>query len=78
PAHRIAADQKHWLRTLFEELATVAGCAEPATLAVWLLVLHEGALATQPLTLDTLSAGTDLARDLVRARLPAGGTDGPR
>ncbi|KXK59768.1 transcriptional regulator [Micromonospora rosaria] len=78
PAHRIAADQKHWLRNLFEELATAAGRAEPATLAVRLLVLHEGALATRPLTLDTLSASTDLARDLVRARLPVGGTDRPR
>jgi AcrR family transcriptional regulator len=67
PAHRIAVDQKHWLRNLFRDLATAAGCAEPATLAAQLLVLHEGALALQPLALDTVTASTDLARELVRA-----------
>ena len=71
PAHRIAANQKHWLLDLFIELATAAGCSEPASLATRLLVLHEGALATQPLVLDTLSASTDLARDLVRASVRA-------
>ncbi|MFE4452652.1 TetR/AcrR family transcriptional regulator [Streptomyces sp. NPDC056796] len=72
PAHRVAADQKLWLRDLFEELATAAGLREPADLAVRLLVLHEGALATQPLPLDTLSATTALARTLVRACAPTG------
>jgi AcrR family transcriptional regulator len=67
PAHRIAAGQKHWLLALFHDLATSAGCAEPAPLATRLLVLHEGALAMQPLALDTLQASTDLARELVRA-----------
>ncbi|MGW8378148.1 TetR family transcriptional regulator [Streptomyces sp. ODS28] len=66
PAHRIAADQKLWLRDLFEELATTAGCPDPSTLATRLLTLHEGALATQPLPLDTLAASTELARALVR------------
>ncbi|MEV5863901.1 helix-turn-helix domain-containing protein [Streptomyces sp. NPDC052071] len=70
PAHRIAADQKLWLRTLFEELATTAGCREPVTLATRLLVLHEGTLATQPLPLDTLSGSADLARALVRSGAP--------
>ncbi|MFJ2763505.1 TetR/AcrR family transcriptional regulator [Streptomyces prasinus] len=70
PAHRIAADQKRWLLDLFGELATAAGCSEPATLATRLLVLHEGALATQPLPLDTLSESIDLARALVRACAP--------
>ncbi|MFF1595097.1 TetR/AcrR family transcriptional regulator [Streptomyces sp. NPDC058286] len=67
PAHRIAANQKLWLLNLFKELATTAGCSSPAALAAQLLVLHEGALATQPLPLDTLSGSTDLARALVRA-----------
>ncbi|MEU2427322.1 TetR family transcriptional regulator [Streptomyces sp. NPDC007851] len=67
PAYRIAANQKLWLLNLFKELATAANCSNPATLATQLLVLHEGALATQPLPLDTLSEGTDLARALVRA-----------
>lgn len=69
PAHRIATDQKHWLRALFEELATSAGCAEPETLAARLLLLHEGALATQLLALDTLRESTVLAQALVRAQL---------
>ncbi|MDV7215467.1 TetR/AcrR family transcriptional regulator [Streptomyces prunicolor] len=67
PAHLIAANQKLWLLNLFKELAVAAGCAHPATLATQLLVLHEGALATQPLPLDTLAESTALARALVRA-----------
>ncbi|MDT0401343.1 TetR/AcrR family transcriptional regulator [Streptomyces edwardsiae] len=67
PAHPVAAAQKRWLRDLFEELATAAHRPDPATLATRLLVLHEGALATQPLLPGTLSASTDLARALVRA-----------
>lgn len=70
PAYRIAADQKLWLLNLFEELATTAGRPDPALLATQLLTLHEGALATQPLPLDTLSASTALARALVRAGAP--------
>ncbi len=67
PAHRVAAGQKLWLRTLFAELATEAGCRAPAALATRLLVLHEGALATQPLPLATLTETTELARELVSA-----------
>ncbi|MFE2449504.1 TetR/AcrR family transcriptional regulator [Streptomyces melanosporofaciens] len=66
PAHRIAANQKLWLLNLFKELATTAGCSHPATLATQLLVLHEGAVATQPLSLDSLPESTDLARALVQ------------
>ncbi|MEV8319793.1 TetR family transcriptional regulator [Streptomyces sp. NPDC059900] len=67
PAHRIAADQKLWLLNLFAELAAAAGCSSPDTLAARLLVLHEGALATQPLALDTLAQAADLARALTQA-----------
>ncbi|MFD0020772.1 TetR/AcrR family transcriptional regulator [Streptomyces sp. NPDC058382] len=67
PAHRIAANQKLWLLNLFEELAAAAGCPGPAALATRLLVLHEGAVATQPLSIDTLPESTALARTLVRA-----------
>ncbi|MEV0263978.1 TetR family transcriptional regulator [Streptomyces sp. NPDC050617] len=67
PAHRIAADQKLWLLNLFQDLAATAGCANPAALATQLLVLHEGAVATQPLPLDTLAETIALARALVRA-----------
>ncbi|MEU8404273.1 TetR/AcrR family transcriptional regulator [Nonomuraea sp. NPDC048892] len=72
PAHRVAAEQKLWLLHLFEELAAAAGCQDPAVLATRLLVLHEGALATQPLPLDTLPESTALARGLVRAALATG------
>lgn len=67
PAYRVAVDQKRWLLNLFTELAAAAGCAEPAALGTRLLVLHEGALALQPLSLDTLPESTDAARGLVRA-----------
>ncbi|WP_199810033.1 TetR/AcrR family transcriptional regulator [Streptomyces sp. NRRL F-5126] len=69
PGHRIAASQKLWLRDLFEDLATTAGCAHPAALATRLLVLHEGALAARPLPLDTLTGTTALARALVEGAL---------
>lgn len=71
PAHHIAANQKLWLLHLFQELATVAGCPDPATLAAQLFVLHEGALATQPLPIDTLPQSTGLARALARAGAPS-------
>jgi AcrR family transcriptional regulator len=71
PAHRIAADQKLWLLRLFEELATTAGCDDPTTLAIRLLVLHEGALAMLPVPLDVLSQSTGLARSLVQADAPS-------
>ncbi|GGS98831.1 TetR/AcrR family transcriptional regulator [Streptomyces violaceus] len=67
PAYRIAANQKLWLLNLFKELAATAGCSRPATLATQLLVLHEGAVATRPLSLDSLPESTDLARVLVQA-----------
>lgn len=77
PAYRIAASQKLWLLNLFKELATAADCSSPTTLATQLLVLHEGALATQPLPLDTLSESTDLARALVSTAVRAA-RHGPR
>ncbi|WP_443061115.1 TetR/AcrR family transcriptional regulator [Streptomyces sp. NBC_00464] len=70
PAHRIAANQKLWLLDLFKELATAAGCSHPATLATQLLVLHEGAVATQPLSLDCVPESAALARVLVRSSAP--------
>ncbi|GAA1446349.1 TetR/AcrR family transcriptional regulator [Nocardiopsis tropica] len=70
PAHRIAADQKLWLLNLFEERAAAAGRPDPAALATRLLVLHEGALAVQPLPIDVLAQTADLARDLVRSGAP--------
>ncbi|MFJ9554228.1 TetR/AcrR family transcriptional regulator [Nocardiopsis sp. NPDC101807] len=70
PAHRIAADQKLWLLNLFGELAAAADLPDPAALATRLLVLHEGALAVQPLPIDALSQTADLARALVRSGAP--------
>lgn len=67
PARSIAVDQKLWLLDLFTELATAAGCAAPDILARRLLLLHEGALATQPLPLGIGAESTELARALVRA-----------
>jgi len=67
PAHLIAAEQKQWLVEIFTDLASAAGCSKPKALATQLLVLHEGALVTQQLSLGTLSVSIDLARGLVRA-----------
>ncbi|MET7520480.1 TetR family transcriptional regulator [Streptomyces sp. NPDC005480] len=65
PAYLIAENQKLWLLNLFEQLAAAAHCSDPSTLATRLLILHEGVLATQPLSRDTLSTSTELARALV-------------
>lgn len=46
PAHRVAVEEKSWLLALFTRLAGEAGIADPAALAMPLLLLHEGALAT--------------------------------
>jgi len=70
PAHLIATKQKLWLLDVFSDLAMAAGCSDPAALSAQLLVLHEGALVTQQLPLDTLSASIDLARSLVRDSVP--------
>ncbi|MFE7439649.1 TetR/AcrR family transcriptional regulator [Streptomyces chartreusis] len=66
PAYHVATDQKLWLLNLFEELASTAGCLRPATLARQLFVLHEGVVATQPLSLDSLPEVIDLARSLAQ------------
>lgn len=71
PAHLVATQQKQWLVDMFSELAMAAGCTAPDALAAQLLVLHEGALVTQQLPLDTLSVSIELARTLVRAAAPA-------
>lgn len=69
PAHRIATAQKLWLLALFADLATTAGCPAPTTLAERLLLLHEGALATQPLPLATLPQATALAQTLIETAI---------
>ncbi|WP_051939427.1 TetR/AcrR family transcriptional regulator [Phaeacidiphilus oryzae] len=76
PGHRIAVDQKLWLRDLFRGLADAAGCPESGALATRLLVLHEGVLATRPLRIDTLSDTAELARALVRGAVPSPGRGG--
>lgn len=70
PAHRIATDQKIWLRDLFERLAMAARSTAPTELSTQLLLLHEGALATQALHLGTLRASIDLARELAQGSIP--------
>ena len=70
PARTIVLDQKLWLRDLFELLAEGADATAPGELATQLLLLHEGALATQPLGLETLHATIELARALTRASIP--------
>lgn len=44
PGHRVATEQKAWLRDLFARLAEDAGVQSPAELADQLLYLHEGAI----------------------------------
>jgi hypothetical protein len=62
-------DEKRWLRELFARELERTGAADPAGLALALLVLHEGALvahsvAAEPAAPRTASA---VARQLVEA-----------
>lgn len=67
PGHRIAADEKHWLYDLFHQLSVKAGAGDPAELARRLLLLHEGALATQPVVrIDSAGTAYRAAQDLLR------------
>ncbi|WAC66904.1 helix-turn-helix domain containing protein [Agrococcus sp. SL85] len=65
PGRAVILEQKRWLEARLCALATAAGASDAATLAARLLVLHEGALATQPLDLGTLPVVQALARELV-------------
>lgn len=69
PAHRIAVDEKRWLRDLLERSTERMGAEQPGDLAARLFCLHEGALAMQATApdLDGVRIATELARDLVRA-----------
>lgn len=69
PAHRIALEEKRWLRELFARSAEQAGAQHPADLAARLFCLHEGALAMQATApdLDGVHIATGLAHDVVRA-----------
>ncbi|WP_017609304.1 TetR/AcrR family transcriptional regulator [Nocardiopsis xinjiangensis] len=69
PAHRIALEEKRWLRDLFARSAGRAGAEHPGELAARLFCLHEGALAMQATApgLDGAHIATGLAHDVVRA-----------
>ncbi len=61
PAHRIAREQKAWLRETFRDLATSAGHDDAAVLAERLLLLHEGAVVLHSAGADPHAASA--ARD---------------
>lgn len=69
PAHRIALDEKRWLRDLFARSAERAGAENPDELAARLFCLHEGALAMQATApdLDGTHTAAGLAREVARA-----------
>ncbi|MFI6516292.1 TetR/AcrR family transcriptional regulator [Spirillospora sp. NPDC050679] len=67
PVHRIAADQKAWLRDLYAGLARAAGYGDPA-LADRLLILHEGAVVA--FSVGGLADATATARGTADALLP--------
>lgn len=71
PAHRIAREQKAWLRETFRELAAFAGHADAAVLADRLLLLHEGAVVLHSAGADPHA--TSAARATAAALLAAPG-----
>ena len=69
PGRQIVVDEKTWLRDVFRDLLLKAGVADPDTLAVQLLSLHEGAIVTHAITghADALASVRQAAHTLVRA-----------
>jgi AcrR family transcriptional regulator len=67
PAHRIAREEKAWLRETFRDLAASAGHADAAVLADRLLLLHEGAVVLHSAGADPHAVGA--ARDAAAALL---------
>lgn len=58
PAHRIAREQKAWLRDYLAQCAQDAGHPDPAPLAARLLTLHEGATVLYSAGADPDAAAT--------------------
>lgn len=69
PGRQIVVAEKTWLRDLFTDLLREADVPDPATLAVQLLSLHEGAIVAYAITEETDAAASvrRAAETLVRA-----------
>src|SRR5690606_28212756 len=79
PAHRIAAEEKRSLWSLFARLAADAGITEAMDVAHRLVCLHQGALALRAAlpTIDSVTVASQAARELVRSAA-AGSTGAAR
>lgn len=68
PAHRLATEEKRWLRQLFTDLLTAAGHARAEESATQLTCLHEGALVMQSMahTADVLANARRAAAVILR------------
>lgn len=71
PGRQVIVAEKTWLYELFDQLLTEAGIADPATTAVQLLSLHEGAIISYSITeLHTAAAAVRTAAEtLVKAAI---------
>tara|TARA_B000000460_G_C21530888_1_gene400648 strand:+ start:2197 stop:2784 length:588 start_codon:yes stop_codon:yes gene_type:complete len=68
PGYAIAVGEKEWLRDLLESLAADAGFEDPAGLALQLLCLHEGALASVRITgTRVIASAESAARSIIAA-----------
>ncbi|MFC6881074.1 MULTISPECIES: TetR/AcrR family transcriptional regulator [Actinomadura] len=68
PVHRVAAEEKAWLRDVYRRLVTEARYDDPESLADRLLILHEGAIVTY--SIGGLPDSARIARDTADALLP--------
>ncbi|MFF9778009.1 TetR/AcrR family transcriptional regulator [Streptomyces sp. NPDC013978] len=68
----VAHDQKAWLLSYLEGLASVAGAEDPAGLAAQILILHEGACVVDSMgSLDrAVDRAEQMARVLIAGSLP--------
>ncbi|NKY35164.1 TetR/AcrR family transcriptional regulator [Nocardia speluncae] len=66
PGRQVIVAEKTWLYELFDQLLAEAGIADPATTAVQLLSLHEGAIISYSITeLHTAAAAVRTAAEML-------------
>ncbi|GAA3949334.1 TetR/AcrR family transcriptional regulator [Actinomadura viridis] len=68
PVHRVAAEQKSWLRGLYADLIVQAGHGDAGGLADRLALLHEGAVVM--FSVGAMADAPEIARDTAAALLP--------
>ncbi len=72
PAYRGIVGQKHWMRSMFIDLASAAGAPDPRSLGEQIMLLHEGAVVVAGMKGmdDAFARAADAVMALVAVNLP--------